>query len=198
MINSYKDYIHTKQLNLDLKQVRESCISMRKLIQKSFMYQPQHYGGQATMTTKLFSQYNVLMYPYPQFHELFTEIETMFREVYGYDGKKYYIQCWLNVYEKGEFIDWHDHWLPQQKAFHGFYCVDVEPNSSTSYALCDDEDIIDIPSKDNMLVLSKSDGDLHKSSEWHDETRPRITIAFDIVPRESINVEGWLNHWIPI
>lgn len=198
MIESYKDYIYTKKIDLDLVKVRESCHSMRKLIQRSFMDKPQHYSGQATMTTKLFSQYNVLMYSYPQFHELFHEIVKMFREIYGDDGKKYYIQAWLNVYEKGEFIDWHDHWLPQQQSYHGFYCVDVEPNSKTSYALRDDDEIIDIPSKDNMLVISKSDGDLHKSSEWHDPNRPRITIAFDIVPRGSINPEGWLNHWIPI
>lgn len=197
MIESYKDYIHTKTLSLDLDAVRLSCNNMRKFIQLNFMDKPQHYSGQATMTTKLYTEYNVLMYPFPEFHELYNEIARMFREVYGFDGKKYYIQCWLNYYEKGEFIDWHDHWLPKQKAYHGFYCVDVEPNSKTSYALKDSDDIIDIPSKDNLLVLSKSDGDLHRSSEWLEE-RPRITIAFDIVPRESINPTGTVNHWIPL
>jgi hypothetical protein len=197
-VESYKNYVHAKMLDLDINSMRMSCERMRALIQFKFMDSPQHYSGQATMTTKLYGAYNLLMYSYPQFHELFQEIVTMFRDLYGDDGKKYYIQCWLNVYEKGEFIDWHDHWLPQQKAYHGFYCVDVEPDSKTSYALCDDDEIIDVPSRDNLLVISKSDGDLHRSSEWHDETRPRITIAFDIVPRESINPEGWLNHWIPI
>lgn len=196
MIVSFADYIHTKPLNLNLPAIRESCREMRTLIQLNFMDKPQHYGGQATMTTKLFSQYNVLLYPYPEFHELFKEIKTMFHEVYGENDTKYYIQCWLNFYEKGESIGWHDHWLPRHKAFHGFYCVDVEPNSKTSYALKDSDDIIDIPSKDNLLVLSRSDGDLHRSSEWMEE-RPRITIAFDIVPREEINPTGWLNHWIP-
>lgn len=196
MIDNYKNYIHTKKLDLDLDQVRDSCAKMRKVIQLNFMDKPQHYSGQATMTTKLFAQYNVLLYPFPQFHELFIEIQKMFRELYGDDGKKYYIQCWANFYEKGEFINWHDHWLPEQEAYHGFYCVDVEPNSFTSYSLKDDDEIIDVPSKDNLLVISKSDGDLHKSSEWL-EDRPRITLAFDIVPREHINPTGWLNHWIP-
>lgn len=197
MIESHANYIYTKPLDLNLVKIRSSCAKMRTLIMTKFMDKPQHYSGQATMTTKLFSQYNVLMYPFPEFHELYTNIQTMFNEVYGKNDNTYYIQSWLNVYEKGEFIDWHDHWNPVQQSYHGFYCVDVEPNSKTSYSLKDSDDIVDVPSKDNLLVLSKSDGDLHKSSEWLVEDRPRITIAFDIVPRESINPAGWINHWVP-
>ena len=196
MIVSYDNYIHTKKLDLDLIKMKSSCAKMRLLIMNNFMDKPKHYGGQATMTTKLYSQYNVLMYPFPQFHELYHEIRNMFSEMYGTETK-YYMQCWLNVYEKGEFIDWHDHWNPAHKAYHGFYCVDTEPNSKTSYSLKDREDIIDIPSQDNLLVLSKSDGDLHKSSEWLEE-RPRITIAFDIVPWDQINPSVNLNHWVPL
>lgn len=53
-------------------------------------------------------------------------------------------------------------------------------------------------SENNLLVISKSDGDSHKSSEWLFDDRIRVTIAFDIVPKEFINYDSWLNHWIPI
>ena len=57
---------------------------------------------------------------------------------------------------------------------------------------------VKIESKDNLLVIGKSDNDKHRSSVWNQDT-PRITIAFDILPVSSIYKEfNTLNHWIPI
>jgi hypothetical protein len=113
------------------------------------------------------------------------------------------MQAWLNVYRTGEFIDWHSHWPAEFESWHGFYCVDVEPNSSTTYRLfgkIPEKDDIVVTSQDNLLVISRSDGDYHRSSEWNNPDKPRITVAFDIIPMSKLyerrNYEK--NHWIPI
>jgi hypothetical protein len=94
-------------------------------------------------------------------------------------------------------------WQPEYESWHGFYCIDVEPDSYTTYRVfgrVPEKDDIVIHSKDNLLVISKSDGDFHRSSKWENEDKPRITVAFDIIPSHKL-VEGnhvSLNHWIPI
>lgn len=195
-------YIYKKNLDLNLLKLKTGCDQMYDLIKKNFSGNKNDYTGQSTLTTKLFKSYNLLMYPLPEFHELFNEIKKMFFEIIEKDitipKKKYYIQCWLNYYRKGDFIGWHNHWPPETKSWHGYYCVDTEC-SFTSYIIPNNEDkIIDIISEDNLLVMSKSDGDRHRSSEWLNNDRPRITIAFDIVPREYICYDNLLNHWVPV
>ena len=60
---------------------------------------------------------------------------------------------------------------------------------------------IEIQSKNDLLVLSKSENDVHRSSEWMYD-HPRITLAFDIVPTKMLfeNNKTFMlkNHWIPI
>lgn len=193
----YGDYIHTKKINLDTISLLTSCYYMNDLILKKFGDGRKSYTGQSTMTTQLFSEYNVLMYALPQFNKLYHEIRNFFKEL-CVDEKEYYIQSWLNIYKKGEFINWHRHWPKEMKTWHGFYCVDVEPDSGTTYRIPFIREEVFVPSENNLLVISRSDGDSHKSSEWPFEDRPRITIAFDIVPMEFIRNDEWLNHWIPL
>ena len=198
MDTNYFDYLYTKKLNLDLVELHFSWRGMYQIIQNNFIGREEHYGGQATMTTKLFSQYNVLMYPFDGFHELYEEIRNVFHEVSD-SNDKHYMQCWLNVYQKGEFIDWHSHWQSHTNSWHGFYCVDVEPDSYTDYKIPINGKIeeIRIPSENNLLVIGKSDNDTHRSSDWTRDN-PRVTIAFDIVPKQFLEPNIWLNHWIPV
>jgi hypothetical protein len=137
------------------------------------------------------------MYPLYGFHDLYKNIQTVFKQIAQTD-EPHYIQCWLNVYNKGDFIEWHKHFPPQVQSWHGFYCLDVEPGSYTSYRVPHLNHVTDIPSQDNLLVITRSAGDEHRSSEWPFEDRPRITIAFDILPQRHIWWDQWLNHWIPI
>jgi hypothetical protein len=187
--------IITKKLDLDLEAMESSCHQLYELVIDKFRGHQRVNPGKSTPSTELFMAYNLFLYPHDQFHELFHEVNTAFRE-HCRDDKKYYIQCWLNYYRAGEFCDWHDHWSPQQQTWHGIYCVHTEP-SHTSYKLPGIDEPIEIPSEHNLLLLSRSDGFFHRSSPWHDATRPRITIAFDIVPKEHI-AKDWLNHWIPL
>jgi hypothetical protein len=69
--------------------------------------------------------------------------------------------------------------------YHGFYCANVEP-STTTYRVGPEqpeEEWIVHKDYDDMLIYSSS-GFEHASSPWTGD-KPRVTIAFDIFP-ESI------------
>jgi hypothetical protein len=198
----HNDYVYTKELNLNLTDQRNSAHSMYNYIKVNFTPDPKtDYIGKSTLTTNLYQQYNYLMYPFPGLHELYNSIKETFHLI-NTKNTNFYIQCWLNFYRKGEFIDWHGHWHQDFQSWHGFYCVDVEPESYTTYRVFDrveGEDDIIIPSKDNLLVITRSGDNSHRSSEWNND-KPRITVAFDIVPSNKLHERRWCekNHWIPI
>jgi hypothetical protein len=197
-----ENYIHTCFLGLDVQTLYQSSLLLYDVVLKSFDLDQGAYKGRSTLSTKVFNLYNVFFYPFDGFHELFLAIREAFRACNYQEctENKYYIQCWLNVYKKDDFINWHSHWLPKYKSWHGFYCVNAG-TSCTSYCLPGNhigQSDVQIQSKNDLLVLSRSDGDKHKSSEWVDELVPRITIAFDIVPAQYLTLtEESLSHWIP-
>jgi hypothetical protein len=189
-------YITTVKLNLDINKIKQSCYKLNNII-KNFNISGNGYeddAGAVPKTTKVHDQYNLFLHPLEEFHSLYFEIQKLFRQL-NTNQEEYYIQCWLNLYKQGNFIDWHEHYPAHLNAYHGFYCVDCEP-SKTSYRLPNVEDIVDIDSKNNLLVLSKSDGDWHRTWPWQFADRDRITIAFDIVPRECTT--AFPGVWIPI
>jgi hypothetical protein len=179
---------------------------MYKFIIHEFPDKPGNdYDGQSTMTTKLYQRYNLLMYPAPQMYELYEFISKAFRHVSGCD-KNYFIQCWLNVYKKGDFIDWHVHWPKEAESWHGYFGVDVK-DSVTTYKIPTNNKQVDVVNQDGQVIISPSSDDAHRTWPWpHDE--PRITVAFDIVP-DSYFWEGghlsmdadraiMINHWLPV
>lgn len=196
----YKDYIITSRLNLNLEEIKDSCYKMKGIIDKHFKEKilnakyVEDEGELSPLTTKGFELYNLLMYGFDGFHSLYFEIQNLFRQI-NKDDKKYYIRCWLNIYEKGNFVDWHEHFPPRCNSWHGFFCVDCEP-SKTTYMIPNITEPVEITSENNLLVISKSNGDRHRTWPWEHEDRDRITIAFDIVPLEFTG--KYLNHWIPI
>lgn len=203
MVNTIENYIHTKKLDLNLVELKTNSFNMYCYIKENFVPGKNDYSGQSTMTTQLYAQYNLLLYPISkEFHSLYKEIVSMFKEICPSDefnDNQFYLQCWLNFYRKGDFIDWHSHWPPDENgsSWHGFYCVDCEP-SKTTYRIPNIQNEVDVVSENNLLVISRSDGDTHRTWPWH-KNSPRITIAFDIVNRKTLNKPGLLdNHWIPI
>lgn len=214
--------LYSTSLNLDLVSMKRSCALMERVVNRKF--------GDSQSITDLYKEYNLLSHPYPGFHELYFNIQSFFHTVLSHHSGRtnhvYYIQSWLNVYKSGKFIDWHTHWSEEFDSWHGFFCVDVEPDSKTSYKWPNHEEVIEVESKNNLIVLGTSVGDEHKSSIW-EQDYPRITIAFDIVPSTYINSIlsfdkkgkikkvvsgldhpesdrifcdqlGYINHWIPI
>lgn len=201
--NIYEDYIHTRKLDLNLSKMKNSSNKMYEFIRNEFSENAKDYSGQTSMMEQIFAKYNLFMYPFPEFYNLFFKIREMFYDKLNVDDhdESYYIQSWLNFYWKGDFIDWHSHWPAYVESWHGYYCVDVEP-SKTSYKLEKTGKIIDVENENNLLVLSKSLDDQHRTWPWKYE-HPRITIAFDIISASNIlNFEGenkmGKNHWIPI
>lgn len=223
-IGKYIDGLYGIDSDIDLVELKHNSHFMYNNIKEFFQNFKSNFNDQGIITTKLYSQYNLLLYPFPILHDLYFQISNAFHlaidDYYGRNIKdRFFMQCWLNYYKKGEFIDWHGHQPENYLAWHGFVCVDTEPDSYTSYRWPKDptrKDLtIDIPSKNGLIVMGISNGDIHKSSEWQFEDRPRITIAFDIVPAISFEKhyaqfneprylnamrdnQYFVNHWIPI
>lgn len=211
-IDTIENYIHTKQINLNTPIMIETCNFMMNHIKKTWGEKQMTYIGQSTMTTGLYSYYNLLLYPFGQLYELYKEIIILFKEVAEKDKidlvkNPYYMQCWLNFYTKGQFIGWHEHWPfvnKESPPYHGFYCVTGE-GSKTTYKLGHSKEWIDIPTINNQLVISKSTSDMHRTWPWEGD-EPRITIAFDIIARSQMTTSGPYggparlddNHWIPV
>ncbi len=217
--------LYSSKLSLDNSKIFKSSMMVGEIVLANYAKDESNefesrFNQECTMTSVLHRNYNLFLYPLPQLHELYFEIQRVFHSCLarysGITNKRYYIQCWVNIFQNNEFIDWHTHFHPNVNAWHGFYCVNVEPDSFTSYRWPNHEEIIDIKSENGLVVLGVSGGDRHKSSKWNQET-PRVTIAFDILPQESLMHERaieeigkdkiikevfckpeYINHWVPI
>lgn len=217
-IDKHANALFSKTCSLDLTTIKQSANEMRSIVER--MLVGKEYHGISPSTTKSFMHYNLLLYPLPGFHNLYQEISSFFKDChklcFGETQEQFSSQCWLNVYKKGEYIDWHRHWPKESGGWHGFFCIDTEPDSYTTYRWQQGPQAgkeLKIDSKDNLMVIGLSDGDEHRSSEWGHE-RPRITIAFDILPTKFIyehsyvkhgsylnamkTVPMYTNHWMPI
>ena len=212
--------LYSAECNLDLVALKCSTREIEEIVKKSFKASKSDYRGQSTTTTKLYSKYNFCLYPLPMINELYWTIHQMFHTCLtefhkGRVENKFVMQSWLNVYQKGEFIDWHSHTDTAIGGWHGFYCLNTEPESSTYYKWENDpsKTQIEIKSKNNLIVIGATNGDKHKSSVWTEE-EPRITIAFDILPADKVYENSqrmygsyikamrknacYVNHWIPM
>lgn len=210
----YEDYVTTWVTDeIDTDKLRESCMTLYDYIIKAFPDKPgQDYDGRSTMTTKLYQRYNLLMYPCDQITELYRFLCESFRLVNGENDEPYWIQCWLNVYQRGDFIDWHTHWPPEDESWHGYYGVDVNDSVTTYKVPLPDgkHKQVDVQNKTGQVIISPSNDDQHRTWPWDKDT-PRITIAFDILPQWVLLQQApWINsntptgeaiytnHWLPV
>lgn len=207
-VKNYYDYLYTKKLNLEVERILSSCRGMSLFVQKNFPQKDERVSASFAMmdpdkasktpfTTQQYWTYNLFMYPAPGFYQLFEQIRSAYRQ-FSNDDQPAYIQSWLNVYDKDSHLDWHSHAPPECHIWHGFYCVDVATGSYTDYRIPMVNEEIRIDSEDNLLVIGKGEGDLHRSSPWHLDNKPRVTIAFDIVPIKSLQPWNTPNHWVPL
>lgn len=127
-------------------------------------------------------------------------------EYYGYsfDEQDYYVHGWFNLDHKteGEKVSplskpnhFHDHSGGMGSPYlHGYYCVNAEP-SSTFYKIDNKEEIFENINKNNRAIVSET-GHPHGRDDWY-EDKPRITIAYDITPRNNLGSTGD-NQWIQL
>lgn len=192
------EYLRYFNLNIEVPALEQSCYLAEELILSNFGVAGDYitsegtYEGTSPETTKTFLKYNLLLHPYPQMHQLYEGIRKSFRSIVPHDP--HYVQCWLNVYNENEYIDWHGHWPEEKRVWHGYYTVRGE-GSITSYRFPHLDHQIDVSNKVDQLVIGPSAGDQHRTYPWKGNGK-RITIAFDIVPEDFCFFE--LNHWLPI
>ena len=156
-ITNYDNYIFTQNLNLNLKQQKHNALLIEKYVNKNFIsLNNKQNNNNEVWALGNYTQYNYLLYPLKDMSKLYYSIKDMFySSLQNSKYDEYSIQCWLNIFNKGSYIDWHSHWPAKWESWHGFYCVEVEPDSFTSYKIKDGK-ISSIPfdSEEVQNVLS--------------------------------------------
>lgn len=181
---------------VNLNELKKSCIQISEEINRLQIVDNLDKAYQqecAPITTKFASFYNFFTFPYPEVHNLFKVIQQKFYALeklhYGKNlNQNYYLMAWLNVYHKNEFVDWHYHNAMQPWTWHGIFCVDTVP-SCTSYRYLNSDSIANVESLDNRMIIGLSESYLHRTYPWHDESRPRITIAFEITSEKVLKIK---------
>lgn len=182
-----KDYLWTFDFHgIDNQKLYKTCIDVEEALKKFYPPIPEN-NIYNCFTSYYHQQYNLFNFPCPELNKLYKNMINHFPNVIN-TGKEYYVRCWVNLFDKGKNIDWHSHWPSHFKTYHGFYCVNTEGEypSHTDYKIPNIPEIITIPSHDGLCVIGKSEGDGHRSSEWLNEGKFRVTIAFDIIPIEVL------------
>jgi hypothetical protein len=196
------NYLYGFQLdNIDNQTLFDKCLVMEDIIIQTTP--PAKKGWYGNLTSAKNQSYNLFTFPVKELHQLYQEMVKNITPLLD-SNTSYVLKSWMNVYRKGDKVSWHAHWPPEQKVWHGFYCVNVGKNeSATNYKIPGIKEIVNIPSVDGLLVVGKSDDDRHSSTEWQGD-KPRITLAFDIIPMSAANpnenthmYDLSLYHYIP-
>jgi hypothetical protein len=180
---------------IDNDELYRCCLDMEKtLLNRIVKEVPLTLFG--SKTTAAFNQYNLLTMPLLPFYNLYHKMVEVIKPCLP--DEPHAFQSWLNIFRDGESIDWHGHWDKKFRAIHGFYCVNVSP-SFTEYRLEGAaEKTFKVESKEGLLVIGKSNNNNHRSSPWHNKSKPRVTIAFDIIPLSTLeDYHIHPNHLIP-
>jgi len=195
MITTYSDdYLYSVDIDtINNVELVDQCLKIEYNLLKNLgsISDPGWYGNVPSAHN---DKYNLLTYANREFSILYREMIKHISPFLEQD-ECYVLKSWLNVYRVGESVKWHGHWKIGQRVWHGFYCAQVG-DSSTYYKIPGVDGVITVPSKEGRLVFGRSEGDQHRSSDWEDTTKPRITLAFDIVPIESVS-GMYPNHFIP-
>ncbi len=162
----------------------------------------KHWVESGSISTVKWKEYNVFQFYNEEIYNVYSAIKDLAIEACDYYGinfknQKYYIQGWFNINDRklGK-LNWHDHGGPWAPFWHGYYCIKAEP-SSTFYKLENKDDlIVENHNKDNRLILSEM-GHPHAMGDW-DWDGPRITLAYDIAPLQTIKMYPEQQHWFPL
>jgi hypothetical protein len=157
------------------------------------------------ISTQLGMEYNVFNFDHNGIKNLQNALREMTKEACEYynlnfDDKEYMIHGWYNYDPKTDGgsgvnpiknnVFMHDHMGGEgAPVFHGYYCVNAEP--SITYYKINGIDLFENHNKNNRAILSET-GHPHGRDDWFEE-KPRITIAYDICPRNmNIPTDLWI------
>jgi hypothetical protein len=179
------DYLYSFQIDsINNEKLFNKCLVVENIIIHTTP--PVEKGWYGNLASAKNQSYNLFTFPVTELHQLYGEMVKNITPLLDKDTT-YVLKSWMNVYRKGDRVNWHTHWPSEYKVWHGFYCVNVGENeSATIYKIPGIEDNISVTSKNGLLVIGKSENDKHSSTIWQGE-RPRITLAFDIVPVLAAN-----------
>jgi hypothetical protein len=193
---SYNDYVYSYETDINLEKLRHVCYGLKDFINSNYKLDETSLNI-GPLTTRLYNKYNVVQFVLPETHKVYQVICKAANKHIQDWSVDWYMQCWLNWYEEGESIDWHRHPITNPTSLHGFICVDCQ-GSETFYKLLDGSEF-SVPSIDGNIIIGPSDGDEHSTKPWRNDKKPRITLAFDILP--AIHQENRMpepNHLVPI
>ena len=149
--------------------------------------------------TIMLEHYNIFQFTNEYIYNLYNSVKEMTIEAcqyYNIDFKKqkYYIQGWFNFdYQEKDMgdQDLHDHCGGTGAPFfHGYYCVNAQP-SVTHYQI-NRKTMFNNINKNNRAILSET-GHPHRKGGWYGD-KPRITIAYDMMPLESLVDRNVINQ----
>lgn len=153
-----------------------------------------------SVSTIKWREYNVFQFYHPSIYKLYKNVVETTKEACEYyevdfDKQNYMLQGWFNInYSNKGKLDWHDHGGPYAPYFHGYYCVNAEP--STTYYRIFNKQVVNV-NLNNRLIVSEM-GHPHAMGAW-EWAGPRVTIAYDMVPLESLMAnKAEPQHWIPM
>ena len=193
--------IHRRKLDLNLSQLKHNCNFVYKQIIDEIAIPNQEIDTKHTSIPTAVSQYyNLFTSIMPGMFELKRDIRNEFKNNIPHDESlEYWIVGWLNYWPKqGTTLTWHGHeYGDDDNCFHGYLGVQCEP-SQTIYRNIGEEALeIAVENKNGQLVITNSKGVEHMTSDWKQDD-PRITIAFNIQPRETVlqEVGNKLNYYV--
>lgn len=181
LYNDYLYYIDDSK-TIDNQQLFDDCLHIEYLLKKH-LNDDIDIGEYGCFSSAHYEQYNIFHFHTSNINKLFRLMQEKVRPVLN--DEQYMLQCWLNVFRKGQYVNWHGHWPEEHGVWHGYYCVNVEP-STTTYRF-HNGDTVDVENNNGLLVFGKSGLDEHRSSDWSDDNKERVTIAFDIIPISNIS-----------
>ena len=136
-------------------------------------------------TTSRFDKYNVLTWKNENIYKLKNNILNFYKNFIFFFKqelpKELYIQCWINIMNKGEKINAHLHSISPDCYLGGHVCVQVN-NTSTYYInpinQINDPEIYQ--SKNEIGKITLFQNNIPHFTDEHKDDIERITIAFDL------------------
>lgn len=191
--------IHKANLDLDLRKLKHNCSFVYQQIINEIAIPNDKIETQHTSIPTAVSQYyNLFTSIMPGMFELQRSIREEFKNIEHDTSLEYWIVGWLNYWpNKGRTLEWHGHeYGDDDNCFHGYIGVQSEP-SQTLYRNIGEEEITSVENKNGQLVITNSKGVEHMTSDWKQD-EPRITIAFNIQPRETVlqEIGNKLNYYV--
>ena len=77
-ISMVNEYIYIASTDLDVDLIKSSCLKLNQFVIKKFEGSDPNFNLTKSIPTRIYSEYNLLMYPFPGFHSIYKKISTDF------------------------------------------------------------------------------------------------------------------------